>query len=87
MAVLKHEGSVEILYRSYPMPTGAGLTSGYLARPTAWAPIRWSCCSQASAASLLRSETSPAVWPVIGYSVLVPDLTRGDHPGARRFYG
>ncbi len=33
MAVLPHEGSYNILYRSYAVPVGAGSQPGYLARP------------------------------------------------------
>lgn len=33
MAVLEHEGTYPIMYRSYPVPVGAGYRPGYLARP------------------------------------------------------
>ncbi|HLT97313.1 MAG TPA: dienelactone hydrolase family protein [Acidimicrobiia bacterium] len=33
MAVLAHEGTYPIMYRSYPVPVGAGYRPGYLARP------------------------------------------------------
>lgn len=33
MAVLSHEGTYPIMYRSYPVPVGAGYRPGYLARP------------------------------------------------------
>ena len=33
MAVLPHEGTYSVLYRSLPVPVGSGYRSGYLARP------------------------------------------------------
>lgn len=81
MAVLAHEGVVEILYRDFPMPTGARFSSGYLARPDRvgeYPPVvilppldgirPW---VKDAARRLARN----------GYAALVCDLTRGRHPG------
>lgn len=81
MAVLAHEGVLEILYRDFPMPTGARFTAGYLARPgrageyppvVVLPPLNgirpW---VKDLARRLARN----------GYSVMVCDLTRGRHPG------
>ena len=81
MAVLKHEGSIEILYRDYPMPAGSGFSDGYLARPD-----RVGSYPVVVLLTGLRGVT-PAMKDLArrfarhGYSTLVPDLTRGDHPG------
>ena len=81
MVVLKHEGSIEILYRDYPMPTGAGFTTGYLSRPD-----RIGEYPVVVVLPGLRGIT-PAIKDMArrfarhGFSTLVPDLTRGEHPG------
>ena len=80
MVVLEHEGTLEILYRDYPMPTGAAFTSGYMSRPDR--------VGKYPVVVLLAglSGITPAIKDLArrfarnGYSVLVPDLTRG-HPG------
>ncbi len=83
MAVLQHEGTIEILYRDFAMPTGAGFTNGYLARPD-----RIGAYPVVLLLPPLRGIT-PFVKDLARrlarnrYSVLVPDLTRGSHPGSR----
>ena len=81
MAVLQHEGTIEILYRDFAMPTGARFTTGYLARPdrvgvypllVLLPPLRGiTSFVKALARHLARNR----------YGVLVPDITRGRHPG------
>jgi carboxymethylenebutenolidase len=81
VVVLAHEGTLEILYRDYPMPTGAGFTTGYMSRPDR--------IGQYPVVVLLAglSGITPAIKDLArrfarnGYSVLVPDTTRGTHPG------
>ena len=81
MAVLQHEGTIEILYRDFAMPTGARFTEGYLARP-----------DRIGAYPLvLLLPPLQGITPYVKdlarrlarnrYAVLVPDLTRGAHPG------
>ncbi len=83
MAVMAHEGSLEILYRDYPYPTGSGFTTGYLARPD-----RIGLYPVVVLLPGLQGIT-PAIKDTArrlarhGYSTLVPDLTRGRHPGPR----
>ena len=81
MAVLQYEGTIEILYRDFAMPTGARFTTGYLARPdrigeyplvVLLPPLRGITPFVKDLARRLARNR---------YSVLVPDLTRGDHPG------
>ena len=82
MVVLKHEGSIEILYRDYPMPTGSGFTTGYMARPD-----RIGAYPVVVLLAGLKGIT-PSVKDLArrfarhGYSTLVPDLSRGQHPGS-----
>lgn len=81
MAVLQHEGTIEILYRDFAMPTGARFTTGYLARPD-----RIGAYPVVLLLPPLRGIT-PFVKDLARrlarnrYAVLVPDLTRGTHPG------
>ena len=81
MAVLQHEGTIEILYRDFAMPTGARFTTGYLARPD-----RIGAYPLVVLLPALRGIT-PFVKDLARrlarnrYAVLVPDLTRGNHPG------
>lgn len=81
MVVLKHEGSIEILYNDYPMPTGARFTTGYLSRPD-----RIGAYPIVMLLPGLRGIT-PAIKDMArrfarhGFSTMVPDLTRGEHPG------
>lgn len=83
MAVLDHEGSIEILYRDYPMPAGSSFSTGYMARPDRIGEYPIVVLLPG-----LRGIT-PAVKAMArsfarhGYSTLVPDLTRDEHPGAR----
>lgn len=81
MAVLQHEGTIEILYRDFAMPSGAGFTTGYLSRPdrigdyplvVLLPPLRGITPFVKDLARRLARN---------GYAVLVPDLTRGAHPG------
>ena len=81
MAVLQHEGTIEILYRDFAMPTGARFTTGYLARPdrigayplvVLLPPLRGITPFIKDLARRLARNR---------YAVLVPDLTRGAHPG------
>lgn len=81
MAVLQHEGTIEILYRDFAMPTGARFTTGYLARPdrigayplvVLLPPLRGIAPFVKDIARRLARNR---------YAVLVPDLTRGAHPG------
>lgn len=81
MAVLQHEGTIEILYRDFAMPTGARFTTGYLARPDRIGayplvmlvpPLRGITSFVKDLARRLARNR---------YAVLVPDLTRGAHPG------
>ena len=82
MAVLQHEGTIEILYRDFAMPTGARFTTGYLARPdrigayplvVLLPPLRGITPYVKDLARRLARNR---------YAVLVPDLTRGAHPGS-----
>lgn len=81
MAVLQHEGTIEILYRDFAVPTGARFTTGYLARPD-----RIGAYPLVALLPPLRGIT-PFVKDIARrlarnrYAVLVPDLTRGAHPG------
>ncbi|MCY4371904.1 MAG: dienelactone hydrolase family protein [bacterium] len=82
MAVLQHEGTIEILYRDFAMPTGARFTTGYLARPD-----RIGAYPLVVLLPPLRGITpyvkDLARWLARNrYAVLVPDLTRGAHPGS-----
>ena len=81
MAVLQHEGTIEILYRDFAMPSGAGFTEGYLARPdrigayplvVLLPPLQGITSFVKDLARRLARNR---------YAVLVPDLTRGTHPG------
>ena len=81
MAVLQHEGTIEILYRDFAMPTGARFTTGYMARPdrigaypvvVLLPPLRGIAPFVKDLARRLARNR---------YAVLVPDLTRGAHPG------
>ena len=81
MAVLQHEGTIEILYRDFAMPTGARFTEGYLARPdrigaypvvVLLPPLQGITPFVKDLARRLARNR---------YAVLVPDLTRGAHPG------
>ena len=81
VAVLQHEGTIEILYRDFAMPTGARFTEGYLARPdrigayplvVLLPPLRGITPFVKDLARRLARNR---------YGVLVPDLTRGAHPG------
>lgn len=81
MAVLQHEGTIEILYRDFAMPTGARFTQGYLARPdrvgiyplvVILPPLRGITPFVKDLARRLARNR---------YAVLVLDLTRGTHPG------
>jgi len=81
VAVLQHEGTIEILYREFAMPTGARFTEGYLARPdrigsyplvVLLPPLRGITPFVKDLARRLARNR---------YAVLVPDLTRGAHPG------
>ena len=81
MAVLQHEGTIEILYRDFTMPTGARFTTGYLARPdrigayplvVLLPPLQGITPYVKDMARRLARHR---------YAVLVPDLTRGAHPG------
>ena len=81
MAVLQYEGTIEILYREFAMPTGARFTTGYLARPdrigayplvVLLPPLRGITSFVKDLARRLARNR---------YAVLVPDLTRGAHPG------
>lgn len=83
MAVLQHEGTIEILYRSFAMPSGAGFTTGYLSRPdrigdyplvVLLPPLQGITPYVKDLARRLARN---------GYAVLVPDLTRGAHPGPK----
>ncbi len=82
LAVLAHEGTIEILYRDFAMPTGSGFSNGYLARPDRvgayplvilLAPLGGIVPFVKDLARRLARNS---------YAVLVPDLTRGRHPGA-----
>jgi len=81
LAVLQHEGTIEILYRDFAMPTGARFTEGYLARPdrigaypvvVLLPPLQGITPFVKDLARRLARNR---------YAVLVPDLTRGVHPG------
>ena len=83
MAVLQHEGTIEILYRDFAMPSGAGFTTGYLSRPdrigdyplvVLLPPLHGITPFVKDLARRLARN---------GYAVLVPDLTRGAHPGPK----
>ncbi|MCY3580323.1 MAG: dienelactone hydrolase family protein [bacterium] len=81
MAVLQHEGTLEILYRDFAMPSGAGFTNGYMARPDRIGDYPL----------VVLLPPLDGIVPFVkdmarrlarhGYAVLVPDLTRGRHPG------
>lgn len=81
MAVLQHEGTIEILYRDFAMPTGARFTTGYLARPDRIGKYPL----------VILLPPLGGIEPFVKdlarrlarnrYAVLVPDLTRGSHPG------
>ena len=87
MVVLDHEGKIEILYREYPMPAGSAFITGYLARPDR--------IGKYPVVVLLAGLTgiTPAIKDLAryfarnGYSTLVPDLTRGAHPGSDADFG
>ena len=81
MAVLAHEGVVEILYRDFPMPTGARFTAGYLARPDRVG--RYPVTVMLPPLAGIRPWVKDAARRLArnGYAVLVCDLTRGRHPG------
>ncbi|MXZ06925.1 MAG: dienelactone hydrolase family protein [Acidimicrobiia bacterium] len=81
MAVLQHEGTLEILYRDFAMPSGAGFTNGYMARPDRIGDYPL----------VVLLPPLDGIVPFVkdmarrlarhGYAVLVPDLTRCRHPG------
>ena len=81
VAVLAHEGTLEILYRDFPLPTGARFTDGYLARPDR--------AGEFPVVIVLPPLNGIRPWVKDlarrlarnGYSAMVCDLTRGRHPG------
>ncbi len=81
MTVLPFEGTYPILYREFDLPSGSGLTTGYLARPDQYGefPVVIVLAGIDGITPSLKDLCRQLARH--GFSAVAPDLTRGDHPG------